>query len=196
MTTKRKGTSLKELARTLGVSASTISRVLNGYENGFSVKPEVREKIMKAVEETGYRANPFIRSLRAKKTMMVAWLDYKQGDRGDSGVDEEALRSMVTSLSTEGYAVSCNFLSEEEPDQYFPQWPVDGVAIADVVDPEHLTRLSAEGIPYVVVNGVAGPGGCNVMVDEGQCSRLLLNYLKDQDRFCALFTILFFYPFW
>ena len=177
---KGREVTLRQLSERLGVSASTISRVLNGYEEGFSVKPEVRERILRAVLESGYRPNPFVRSLRSKRTMMVAWLDYKQGARGDSGVDEDALRSIVGALAAEGYAVSCNFLSEEEPDQYFPQWPVDGIAIADVVDPDRMTRITAAGIPYVVVNGLAGPGGNSVMVDEAQCSRLLFDYLHGQ----------------
>lgn len=171
---------LKQLSAKLKVSTSTISRVLNGYENGFSVKPEVREKILRAVKETGYKANPFVRSLRAKHTMMVAWLDYKQGVSGDSGVDEAALQVLVRALAKDGYAVSCNFLSEEEPDQYFPQWPVDGIVIADVVDHNKLERITKAGIPYVVVNGVAGSGGNSVVVDEAQCSCILFEHLHEQ----------------
>jgi len=168
---------LTHLSRQLGVSASTISRVLNGYERGFSVTPEMRARILRAVEESGYRANPFVRSLRTKRTMMVAWLDYKFGTRGESGLDEGALQWLVHDLAAEGYAVSCNFLSEEEPEQYFPQWPVDGVAVADVADAGRLERLTSAGIPFVVVNGVAGPAGCAVLVDEAQCNRLLYEHL-------------------
>jgi LacI family transcriptional regulator len=151
--------------------------VLNGCAQGFSVTPEVRARILRAVEQSGYRANPFVRSLRTKRTMMVAWLDYKFETHGETGLDESALQWLVHDLAAEGYAVSCNFLSEEEPEQYFPQWPVDGVAIADVADATRLDRLTAAGIPFVIVNGIAGPGGCSVVVDEAQCNRLLYEHL-------------------
>lgn len=173
----RKTVTLTKLAGDLGVSASTISRVLNGYEQGFSVTPKVRARILRAVAESGYRANPFVRSLRTKRTMMVAWLDYKFGSPGGINVDEGALEWMVRILAGEGYSVSSNFLSEEEPEQYFPQWPVDGVAIADVADPARLERLAAAGLPHVSVNGVAGSGGCSAVVDERQCGQLLYGYL-------------------
>lgn len=176
---KRQTVSLKQLSRAVGVSASTISRVLNGYNEGFSVKPEVREKILRAVQQSGYRPNPFVRSLRAKRTMMVTWLTYKQGGRADTGVDESVLQSMARALAAENYTVSCNFLTEAEPEQYSAHWPVDGLAISDVIDPSKLTRIAAAGIPCVVVNGISGPGVSSVMVDEEQCARLLLGFLFD-----------------
>ena len=37
---------LKEIAAELGVSPSTVSRVLNGRDKNFTVKPELRKRIL------------------------------------------------------------------------------------------------------------------------------------------------------
>lgn len=62
-------TTIKEVAKTAGVSISTVSRVLNnqkGYSN------ETREKVMKAITELQFSPNAFARGLVSKKTQKIA----------------------------------------------------------------------------------------------------------------------------
>ncbi|HET7839824.1 MAG TPA: LacI family DNA-binding transcriptional regulator [Rectinemataceae bacterium] len=61
-------TSIKDLARLAGVSASTISRAVN---NKKYVKPEIRERIMELVKETGYVPNNAARAMVLKRTFTV-----------------------------------------------------------------------------------------------------------------------------
>lgn len=179
MPAKRLAPNMREIARQLGVSSSTVSRVLNGYTEGFSVRPDVRERILDLVKTSGYKPNPFVRSVWAKKSMLVAFLDYKQKWEGTSGTYEYAMVTMSNQLAREGYQVSTNLMTEEEPEQYLPQWPVDGIAIPDVAHPARLTRIEKIGIPYVVINGVCGPHGSCVIVDEPQCCNLLFSHLYE-----------------
>ena len=44
---------LKEIAEELKVSPSTVSRVLNGRSKNFSVKPELRKRILEQIEASG-----------------------------------------------------------------------------------------------------------------------------------------------
>lgn len=60
--------SQRDLARMLGVNASTISRALKG-ENGVSA--DLRQKILQLAEEHGYRPNPFAMSLRYDTTRTI-----------------------------------------------------------------------------------------------------------------------------
>jgi LacI family transcriptional regulator len=48
------------LARDLGLSISTVSRALNGYDD---VSPATRERIFKRARELGYKPNPGARRL-------------------------------------------------------------------------------------------------------------------------------------
>lgn len=45
--------SIKDVARLAGVSGQTVSRVSTGSE---SVRPETRERVLKAMEQLGYSA--------------------------------------------------------------------------------------------------------------------------------------------
>jgi len=59
---------IKELSKLAGVSPATISRVTN---NSGYVKAEVRERIEKLIEETGYVPNSIARNLKRKKTNII-----------------------------------------------------------------------------------------------------------------------------
>lgn len=52
---------IKDVARHAGVSISTVSRVMNEYPH---VHPRVRERVQRAAEAIGYRANSLARSMR------------------------------------------------------------------------------------------------------------------------------------
>jgi LacI family transcriptional regulator len=58
-----------DVANLAGVSAGTVSRVLNGAAN---VNPEMRSRVEQAIATLGYRPNVQARSLRNKRTDMIA----------------------------------------------------------------------------------------------------------------------------
>ena len=80
---------IKELAKLAEVSTSTISRVVN---NSGYVKKEVREKVEKLIEETGYRPNAHAKALLQNKshTIGVILPKVNSSSSGDTvaGIDE------------------------------------------------------------------------------------------------------------
>lgn len=56
---------IKDVARRAGVSTSTVSHVLNGTKY---VSPALRERVLAAVRELGYRPNRIARSLKTRAT--------------------------------------------------------------------------------------------------------------------------------
>ena len=62
--------SLVDVAARAGVSAGTVSHVLNGNAAA-RIAPATQERIRQAAEEMGYRPNIFARSLLGKKTMTL-----------------------------------------------------------------------------------------------------------------------------
>lgn len=60
--------SIKDVARAAGVSTATVSRVLS---NGAHVRPEVRKRVMEAVEQLAYRPNLLARSLRSQQSNTI-----------------------------------------------------------------------------------------------------------------------------
>jgi LacI family transcriptional regulator len=59
---------LKNLARTLGISETTVSRALNGYPE---VSERTRQRVLEAARAAGYRPNPMARSLAVGRTNVV-----------------------------------------------------------------------------------------------------------------------------
>ena len=60
--------SIKDVAKAAGVSTATVSRVLS---NGLHVRPEVRERVMEAVDKLAYRPNLLARSLRSQQSNTI-----------------------------------------------------------------------------------------------------------------------------
>ncbi|MGR5297086.1 LacI family DNA-binding transcriptional regulator [Vibrio mediterranei] len=60
--------SIKKLAEHLGLSKSTVSRALNGYND---VNPETRQKVLAAAKEIGYKPNPTAKRLASGKSRNV-----------------------------------------------------------------------------------------------------------------------------
>lgn len=61
----------EELAKAVGVSRATISRVVNGKAN---VSEETRARVLSAIENLGYAPNSAARSLKLRKSDVIAFL--------------------------------------------------------------------------------------------------------------------------
>ena len=59
---------IKDVAREAQVSIATVSRVLNAYPH---VRPEVRERVQKAIAELGYSPNRLATSFRTQQSRVV-----------------------------------------------------------------------------------------------------------------------------
>lgn len=62
---------LKEIAEKCSVSIATVSNILNGKSN---VSDETRDRVLKIVQETGFKPNYMARRLRASKTQSIGIL--------------------------------------------------------------------------------------------------------------------------
>lgn len=121
---------LQELAKKLGVSPSTISRVAN---NKSFVKPETRKKILKAIDEYNYTPNQIARSLKVKVTKTVAVVVPDISEDFFSYV----IKGIDEVLSQNGYTIILCDTGEnsEKEDLYLNmlmQKQIDGIILATV----------------------------------------------------------------
>ena len=63
--------SRKDIAKKTGVSASTVSRVLNGKAESFRISPSTSELVLKIATEIGYIPNQIARGLRTRKSHTI-----------------------------------------------------------------------------------------------------------------------------
>jgi DNA-binding LacI/PurR family transcriptional regulator len=71
---RKQAVTMRDVAKAAGVSQSTVSRVLNGVENGIPIGEETRQRVMQAVETLGYYPNIHAGSLRGQKNFMIAMM--------------------------------------------------------------------------------------------------------------------------
>ena len=62
---------LDDIATMVGVSRSTVSRVLNGRETAVEISPVTRKRILAAARELHYHPNLFARGLRWKRSSVI-----------------------------------------------------------------------------------------------------------------------------
>lgn len=169
---------LKSIAEELGISPSTVSRVVNGKKN-FSVSPELREKILSRANASGYTPNPVYQAMRQKKNRQIAILQPNLPHVAQSTTIAEGIDYLCEFLLQRGFSFHClNHVLEYQRDYRLPAWKVAAALAVDVRHVELIEELDASGVPYVSLNGVAGPGGTAVMTDDYENMALLLDHLR------------------
>ena len=62
---------VKEIAKSAGVSIGTVSNVLNGLS---TVREDARKRVLKAIDDLGYQPSLLGRALRKDKTNMIVMI--------------------------------------------------------------------------------------------------------------------------
>jgi LacI family transcriptional regulator len=102
------------LARDLGLSISTVSRALNGYDD---VSPATRERIFKRARELGYKPNPGARRLKSGRSSMVGVILPSAGDgvRFVDSVYSSLLGGVEAELENGGYSLIATMQTRNDP---------------------------------------------------------------------------------
>ncbi len=120
---------MSDVARVAGVSAMTVSRVLNNHP---SVRPETRRRVLDAVEELEYRRNPAARALVTRRSLTVGVVAFDATLYGQAAT----IRGVEHAARDAGYFVS--IASGKS---------IDARSIAEVT--ESLVAQSVEGVVVV-----------------------------------------------
>ncbi len=156
---------IKDVAREAGVSAMTVSRVINGKAN---VKSTTRERIQKAIKKVNYRPNVGARLLSGRRTYQFLML-YNNPNVGWMG---ELLIGMMNSCRNIGYHLSIEGIGKfegEEPgtdiDAELVTQLIDGTRVDGIILPPPicfnqtvLDAINAQGIPCVRMAGTPQRG--------------------------------------
>ena len=174
--------SLNDVAQQAGVSKSTVSRVLNNrLGNGFSVKEEVRQRVMEVAKKLNYRPNLIAKSLTMRSTRMIHIFGGSHA-LSDLGNIYQTVVNNITQIMdslSEGYDVTVD-MSRHKPDQSeMPAWKIDGAIILARCTDMTMHEIMQMEIPYVVVNGFCPPGGSSVVPDDIGGTRQAVKYLVD-----------------
>jgi len=169
---------ISEVADRAGVSAMTVSRVLNntGY-----VSAATRARVELAIAELGYVPNALARQLRSKRTKMLALVVSDISNPFFTTI----ARGVEDAASARGFAVMfCNTdESEEEESRYLRllvERQVDGVLLVPAQNAAASLRLlRAHDIPMVVLDRRASRHVDNVRCDSEAGAHALARHLVE-----------------
>jgi LacI family transcriptional regulator len=182
---------IRDVARTAGVSRQTVSRVLN---NRAAITPETRQRVLDVMERLGYRPNANARSLTGKRTQAVA---LALPDITNPFFTELATAVQAAAQEFGYHVFLCN--AGETPDReltslgLLEEQRADGLILCSSRLPEDtLRRLAAQERPVVFVNRrLDASGAVLVRADYARGGYLAARHLLDRGhRSVAAVTLL------
>lgn len=162
-----------DVARRAGVSQSAVSRC---FTPGASVAKATRTKIMRAVDELGYRPNAIARSLITQRSNMVAVIV------ANMGFNPELTAQISRTFSERGLHILLFTLDHEaEADRVVDQvwqYRVDGLLAAVRLPHRHIEAFARRRLPAVFLNRLDDDVRANtVCCDQAGGERMLVGRL-------------------
>ncbi|MCE7003619.1 LacI family transcriptional regulator [Kibdelosporangium philippinense] len=177
MTTERPRVTRQDVARAAGTSVAVVSYVVNNGPR--PVSRLTRERVLKAITETGYRPNGIAKALAAGRTGTYALIV--------PDVSNPFFAALAHALEDRTYAMGKVLLlgnSGQSSDreraiiEKFIQQQVDGVLYVGVNPPGGLDLLTASGIPVVMLDRMAdGTDAACVTINNTEAARVATGHL-------------------
>lgn len=168
---------IKDVARLAGVSISTVSRVINDSK---PVSQEIKQKVIEAIDELGYKPNEVARTLVTKRSHLIGVIVT---DIGNSYVAE-----MVRGIEEVGKMYKydillCSSHGDPEAEQRFIQLlkrkQVEGIILlSEIVNDKMICILDELQFPFVYLNRYFYIEDFpTVAIDNYEASYEMTNYL-------------------
>jgi LacI family transcriptional regulator len=150
----KKVNNIRDLAEVLGLSATTVSRVLNGKAISYRISDKTQERVLKAAKDYSYTPSKIARGLKLSKTDTLGLIipDISNPFFSDiaSSIEREAYKkgySLILCDSNEDQKM------ENELIELLRSHKVDGIIIAPIgTDYENIKQTFNSGMPLVVID--------------------------------------------
>jgi DNA-binding LacI/PurR family transcriptional regulator len=174
-----KHTTIKDIAKKLGISASTVSRALSNHPD---IKDETKKKVRKLVKEYNYKPNPIAQSLKNNRTtiigVIVPEIKHDFFASAISGIEEIAYHAGYTIIvcqsneSFEREVVNTNALIQQR---------VAGLIASisqNTKSGEHFQDVVSRGIPLVFFDrAYENVSASKVIIDDEKSANEAVTFL-------------------
>ncbi|MCP4443231.1 MAG: LacI family transcriptional regulator [Aureispira sp.] len=148
-----KKTSLADIAKSLGVSKTLVSLVLNGRGDRHGISPHTQEKVLQKAKELNYTPNPIARGLRTGKSNTIGLIVT---DISNIFVAKMA-RAIEDKVQEHGYnLIICSSDEDKERElaliQRLRGWQVDGLIIMSAQDNKKAFDGIKNASPLVLID--------------------------------------------
>lgn len=167
---KFEAVTIKDIARALGLSTSTVSRALR---DSYEISPETKQRVLEYSEKINYRPNPIALSLKEKRSRSIGIIVceiansfFSQIINGIESIAYDKGYNVIISQSHESYE------QEVTNVQYLASRSIDGLLVSvssETKDLDHLKNLHDRGFPIVFFDRV---------VDELQTHKVIVDNFK------------------
>ncbi|UJH67825.1 LacI family DNA-binding transcriptional regulator [Allomuricauda sp. SCSIO 65647] len=150
----KKASTIQSIADELGVSVSTVSRVLNGVGKKYRISEKTIDAVHEMAIKLNYVPNNIAKSLRLKKSstigLVIPDISNPWFAKIASKIEKET--------RNKGYNIFlCNSDDDIEIEKrslsLLQNWMVDGIIIVPIgLEHEHILKVSKEGTPVVVID--------------------------------------------
>lgn len=148
---------IKDIAKAVGVSPSTVSLVLN---NRPGISEETREKILKKIEELGYSTTRASSKVTKGLTKNIRFIVYKKHGKvvGETPFFSALIEGIEQEARDEGFNLLISYMNEQSENrqeiiQIIKESPVDGILLlATEMYPHDLLIFNNLTLPIVVLD--------------------------------------------
>jgi DNA-binding LacI/PurR family transcriptional regulator len=146
---------IKDIAKALGLSTSTVSRALRG---SYEISPETKKLVLEYAEKINYRPNPIALSLKERRSRSIGVVVTEIANNFFS----QAINGIESIAYNRGYHVIISQTHESYERelvtiQHLASRSVDGLLISlsnETTDISHLKQLHEKGLPLVFFDRV------------------------------------------
>jgi DNA-binding LacI/PurR family transcriptional regulator len=167
-----KRVTIRDVARQAGVSESTVSRVLSRSKTRIAISQNTRKRVLRVVEELGYRPHPVARALRGKRTNLFGLIVREIDDLFFAQLTD-AIRDLS---KANGYELLLGYAKSD---------PQEALALSEILDLRRCDGLFLLGdLKETPEDGsfMAGIGDGQLIVAMGRGSQQLV---RDMSSVCV-----------
>lgn len=178
-----KKVSLADISKSLGVSKTLVSLVVNGKADAHGINTETQKKVRDKIKELNYEPNALARGFRMGKTQTLGLIVSDISNQFYSRI----ARNLEDYAWAQGYSVvicSTDESIEKEKAQIrlLRERKVDGLIISSSQeDATYFNELEQEGMPHVLIDRTFdGMKSVNVSVDNFGGARMAARHILTQ----------------
>jgi DNA-binding LacI/PurR family transcriptional regulator len=162
---KFEAVTIKDIAKALGISTSTVSRALR---DSYEISPETKQLVLDCAEKLNYRPNPIALSLKERRSRSIGVVVceiansfFSQVINGIESIAYDKGYNVIISQSNESYEREIMDL------HYLASRSVDGLLISlstETNDTSHLKALHDKGLPIVFFDRISEDINTHVVI--------------------------------
>lgn len=171
---------IEQIAKAAGVSKTAVSFIINGKPG---VGPSTRKRVLKVMDELGYRPNALARAFASNRSWMVCLL-VPEYERVFNDIYFASTLSAVHKVCHQFKyrlvieSVSRDFLKEKQYEDLYMSRLVEGMLVVKATTGDHwLLDLREAGCPLILINNRLGNKIDYVSSDDWKCGYDAIRYL-------------------